>query len=275
MKKLFFALTLVAGVLAFTSCEKGNEPELKGKVYHYHGISHAEFEYEHDVYISIEDNGKMTMKWVGVKATKDAEPVTLYLYNGEWEGNEQEGYHIHCDALPQLPDGKPFKEWESFDIDGWCSEETCSFDYHINGGTMGIFDGERVKDNGNEPEDKDAVTFKVTGELRGVMFPVRNPQQQAVITLHPKANTVDVKFVQARIASEEETPQDIYIRNMPLNSGNVHINLALEDGSPYKPFPKSFAYAVMDEQQTTFNMHFGSDDEKETQVYLVFNAMLK
>ena len=146
MKKfLFFALALVASVLAFTSCNPANEPELKGKVYHYHGISYTEFEFEHDVYISIEENNKMTMKWVGVKTSETAEPVTLYLTNGVWEG-EDGGYHIHCDALPQLPDGKPFDEWESFDIDGWCGEETCSFDYHINGSTMGIFDGEIVND---------------------------------------------------------------------------------------------------------------------------------
>ena len=144
-KSLFFALALVAGVLAFTSCEK-NEPELKGTVYHYRGISWADFEYEHDVYIALEDNHKMTMKWVGVKTSEDAEPVNLYLYDGIWEDNATEGYHIHCDALPQLPDGKPFDKWESFDIDGWCDATSCSFDYHIDGSTMGIFDGEIVND---------------------------------------------------------------------------------------------------------------------------------
>ena len=129
--------------------------------------------------------------------------------------------------------------------------------------------------NAPNPEDKDAVVFNVTGELRGVMFPTRNEQQQAVITLHPKANTVDVKFVQARIASEDEKPQDIYIHNMPLNAGETHINLVLEDGSPYAPFPKSYAYAIMNPEQTMFNMHFGNDSESDTQVYLVFNTMLK
>ncbi len=143
-KSLFFAIALVASVLAFTSCEK-NEPELKGTVYHYRGISWADFQYEHDVYIGLEDNYKMTMKWVGVKTSADAEPVTLYLYDGIWEGDD-EGYHIHCDALPQLPDGKPFDKWESFDIDGWCDATSCSFDYHIDGSTMGIFDGEIVND---------------------------------------------------------------------------------------------------------------------------------
>jgi len=127
----------------------------------------------------------------------------------------------------------------------------------------------------NEPEDKDAKVFNATGELRGVMFDVYNTQQQAVITLHPKANTVDVKFVQARIVSDSETPQDIYIYNMPLNAGEAHINLVLADGSPYTPFPKSYAYAVMDPEQKTFNMHFGNDDEQDTKVYLVFNAMLQ
>lgn len=146
-KFLFFAFALVAGALAFTSCEKGNEPELKGTVYHYRGTSWVgeDNPYEHDVYIALEDNQKMTMKWVGVKTSADAEPVTLYLYDGIWEGDD-EGYHIHCDALPQLPDGKPFDKWESFDIDGWCDATSCSFDYHIDGSTMGIFDGEIVKD---------------------------------------------------------------------------------------------------------------------------------
>lgn len=130
----------------------------------------------------------------------------------------------------------------------------------------------------NEPEDKDAVVFNATGELRGVMFPTYNDQQQAVITLHPNTNTVDVKFVQARIASEDETPQDIYIHNMPVSSEEghfSHISLVLSDGSPYAPFPKSFAYAMMDENRTMFNIHFGNDDENDTQVYLVFGAMLK
>ena len=148
MKKiLFFAFALVAGALAFTSCEKnGNEPELKGTVYHYRGTSYTgELSYEHDVYIAMEANHKLTMKWEGVKTSEKAEPVTLYLYNGEWEGNDSDGFHIHCDALPQLPNGKPFDQWESFDVDGGCSATMCSFDYHINGSTMGIFDGEIVK----------------------------------------------------------------------------------------------------------------------------------
>ena len=143
-KYLFFALALTVSALVLISCEKGNEPELKGTVYHYRGISYADFEYEHDVYISIEANHKMTMKWEGVKVSEDAEPVTLYLYNGIWEDEGEGAYHIHCDATPQLPNGKPFKEWEEFDVDGWCDATMCSFDYHINGATMGIFDGQIV-----------------------------------------------------------------------------------------------------------------------------------
>ena len=130
----------------------------------------------------------------------------------------------------------------------------------------------------NGQNDPDAVVFNATGELRGVMFNVYNTQQEAVITLHPTKNTVDVKFVQARIESEEETPQDIYIYNMPVSTeeGNFsHIQLVLEDGSAYKPFPKSYAFAAMDANRTMFNIHFGSDNEQDTQVYLVFNAMLK
>ena len=133
------------------------------------------------------------------------------------------------------------------------------------------------KKDGNEPEDTDAVVFNATGELRGVMFDIYNTEQEAVITLHPGANTVDVKFVQARIASEEEKPQDIYIHNMPVSTEEghfSHIKLVLEDGSAYAPFPKSYAYAAMNSRQTMFNIHFGNDNESDTQVYLVFNAML-
>ena len=133
------------------------------------------------------------------------------------------------------------------------------------------------KKNGNEPEDKDAVVFNATGELRGVMFDVTNPAQQAVITLHPNANTVDVKFVNARIESESETPKDIFIYGMPVSSEEghfSHIKLVLTDGSAYAPFPKSYAYAMMNSKQTMFNIHFGNDNESDTQVYLVFNAML-
>ena len=132
------------------------------------------------------------------------------------------------------------------------------------------------KKDKNAPEDKDAVVYNATGELRGVMFDIYNTEQEAVITLHPKANTVDVKFVQVSI-SDGETPKDIFIYGMPVSSEDghfAHIKLVLADGSPYTPFPKSYAYAVMDPNHTTFNMHFGNDNESDTQVYLVFNAML-
>ena len=151
MKKyLFFALALACCALAFTSCKKDKnapeEPELKGTVYHYHGTSSTrDFDYEHDLYIALEDNYNMTMKWVGVKATEDAEPVTLYMYNGQWESDDDTGFHIHCEAKPQLPDGTPFDAWDTFDVDGWCDPQTCSFDYHINGVTMAIFDGQIVE----------------------------------------------------------------------------------------------------------------------------------
>ena len=109
------------------------------------------------------------------------------------------------------------------------------------------------------------------------MFDIYNTEQEAVITLHPKTNTIDVKFVQAQIVSSSETPKDIFIYGMPVSSEDghfAHINLVLADGSPYAPFPKSYAYAMMNEEQTMFNMHFGNDDESDTQVYLVYNAML-
>ena len=134
------------------------------------------------------------------------------------------------------------------------------------------------KKDKNGADDPNAVVFNATGELRGVMFDIYNTEQEAVITLHPKANTVDVKFVNARIDSETETPKDIFIYGMPVSSEDghfAHIKLVLADGSAYKPFPKSYAYAMMDENRTHFNIHFGNDDEQDTQVYLVFGAMLK
>lgn len=148
MKKfLFLAIALVAGALAFTSCEKNQEPELIGKVYHYRGVSDVwdGTPYEHDVYIALADNHNLTIKLVNIKPSDDAAPVTLYLCNGRWEG-EDGGYHIHYDGTPQLPNGKPFSQWELFDIDGWCDEAACDFDYHINGSTMAIFSGEIVND---------------------------------------------------------------------------------------------------------------------------------
>ena len=130
------------------------------------------------------------------------------------------------------------------------------------------------KKDKNEPEDKDAVVFNATGELRGVMFDIYNTKQEAVVTYHPNKNTIDVKFMQAQIVSSSETPKDIYIYNMKVNAGETHINLVLDDGSSYASFPKSYAYAIMDTNQKTLNMHFGNDDESDTQVYFVFNAML-
>ena len=133
------------------------------------------------------------------------------------------------------------------------------------------------KKDKNAPEDTDAVVYNAVGELRGVMFDVNTPQQNAVVTLHSKTNTIDVKFVQVSI-SDGETPKDIYIYGMPVSSEEghfAHIKLVLADGSAYTNFPKSYAYAVMDQNHTTFNMHFGNDNESDTQVYLVFNAMLE
>lgn len=149
-KTLFLAVALIASVLACTSCKKdkneAEEPALKGTVYHYHGTSSTrEYNCEHDLYIAMEDNHNMTMKWVNVKPAADAAPVTLYLYNGRWDGDETNGFHIGCDGTPQLPNGKPYDAWQSFDVSGGCDATSCSFDYHINGSTMGIFDGQIVK----------------------------------------------------------------------------------------------------------------------------------
>ena len=80
-------------------------------------------------------------------------------------------------------------------------------------------DGQKDTIPADSTQTDSTIVFHAVGELRGVMFPVHNSQQEAVITLHPETNTVDVKFVQARIASEDETPQDIYIHNMPVAPG--------------------------------------------------------
>ncbi len=147
-KVLFLALALVASALVFTSCEKGNEPALQGKVYHYKGQSSVRNgdNYEHEVYLAMEDNGKLTIKLVGVKASADAEPVNLYLYDGGWDSDGEGGFYFGCDATPQLPNGKVPKDWETVDISGHCDETICDFDYHINGVTGAIFVGERVND---------------------------------------------------------------------------------------------------------------------------------
>ncbi len=152
MKKiLFFAFALVAGVMAFTSCDKkdGNTPELTGTVYHYRGASsfmNSEYSCEHDVYIALdEQTNKATMKWEGIKVSENAEPATFYLYDGSFEKTE-EGFIFHFDATPQLPNGKPFDQWESVDVSGGTYETHLSFDYHINGVTGAIFDGELVKE---------------------------------------------------------------------------------------------------------------------------------
>lgn len=126
----------------------------------------------------------------------------------------------------------------------------------------------------SEPEPEGKV-LNATGELRGVMFDVYNENQQAVVTYHPNKNTIDVKFVKAQIVSSSESPKDIYIYNMKVNAGETHINLVLEDGSSYASFPKSYAYAILDPNLTTLNMHFGNDSESDTQVYFVYTATLK
>ena len=152
MKKyLIFAIALVAGVLVCTSCKKDKkneveEPELKGTIYHYHGFSSTrDYSCEHDIYIAMEDNHKMTMKWVDIKLSKDAAPVTFYLYDGGWDEDGEGGFYIGCDATPQLPNGKVPADWESVDISGHCDATICDFDYHINGVTGAIFTGEIVK----------------------------------------------------------------------------------------------------------------------------------
>jgi len=283
MKKfLFFAFALVAGALAFTSCDKkdGNNPELTGTVYHYDATltlnDMAATQYSFQLYFTVNDNNEVAMRWENVKY--EGKTFDLY-YTGKCKKQEDEVYEMQVEDKFNLKDGTPFDgfgivraSFEFGDKVTWFSRDAHLI-YDNGENIMAWIDGKIVKDE--DPEDKDAKVLNAVGELRGVMFDVYNTQQEAVITLHPTKNTVDVKFVQARITSESETPQDIYIYNMPLNQGESHIKLLLADGSAYAPFPKSYAYAIMNPERTMFNMHFGNDDEQDTKVYLVFGAMLK
>ncbi len=281
MKKvLFFAFALVAGVLALTSCDKKNEPEPEGKVYHYDATltlnDMAATQYSFQLYFTVNDNNEVAMRWENVKY--EGKTFDLY-YTGKCKKLEDEVYEMQVEDKFNLKDGTPFDgfgivraSFEFGDKVTWFSRDAHLI-YDNGENVMAWIDGKIVKDE--DPEDKDAKVFNATGELRGVMFDVYNTQQQAVVTYHPNKNTIDVKFVKAQIVSTSETPQDIYIYNMKVNAGETHINLVLEDGSPYASFPKSYAYAIMDQEQKTFNMHFGNDDEQDTQVYFVFNAMLQ
>ena len=282
MKKiLFFALALVASVLAFTSCDKkdGNNPELTGTVYHYDATltlnDMAATQYGFQLYFTVNDNNEVAMRWENLKY--DGKTYDLY-YTGKCKKMEDEVYEMQVEDKFKLKDGTPFDgfgivraSFEFGDKVTWFSRDAHLI-YDNGENIMAWIDGKIVKDE--DPEDKDAVVFNATGELRGVMFDVYNENQQAVVTYHPNKNTIDVKFVNAQIVSSSETPKDIYIYNMKVNAGETHINLVLDDGSSYASFPKSYAYAIMDTNQKTLNMHFGNDNESDTQVYFVFNAML-
>lgn len=283
MKKvLFFALALAAGITAFTSCDKkdGNNPELTGTVYHYDATltlnDMAATQYSFQLYFTVNDNNEVAMRWENVKY--EGKTYDLY-YTGKCKKVEDEVYEMQVEDKFNLKDGTPFDgfgivraSFEFGDKVTWFSRDAHLI-YDNGENIMAWIDGKIVKDE--DPEDKDAKVLNATGELRGVMFDVYNENQQAVVTYHPNKNTIDVKFVNAQIVSTSESPQDIYIYNMPLNQGESHIKLLLADGSSYAPFPKSYAYAMMNEEQTMFNMHFGNDSESDTQVYFVFNAMLK
>ena len=283
MKKiLFLALALVVGVMAFTSCNKkdGNEPELKGTVYHYDATltlnDMAATQYSFQLYFTVNDNNEVAMRWENVKY--EGKTFDLY-YTGKCKKLEDEVYEMQVEDKFNLKDGTPFDgfgivraSFEFGDKVTWFSRDAHLI-YDNGENIMAWIDGKIVKDE--DPEDKDAKVLNATGELRGVMFDVYNENQQAVVTYHPNKNTIDVKFVKAQIVSTSESPKDIYIYNMKVNAGETHINLVLEDGSPYASFPKSYAYAILDPNLTTLNMHFGNDSESDTQVYFVYNATLK
>jgi hypothetical protein len=283
MKKiLFFAYVLVAGALAFTSCDKkdGNNPELTGTVYHYDATltlnDMAATQYSFQLYFTVNDNNELAMRWENVKY--EGKTFDLY-YTGKCKKQEDEVYEMQVEDKFNLKDGTPFDgfgivraSFEFGDKVTWFSRDAHLI-YDNGENIMAWIDGKIVKDE--DPEDKDAKVLNATGELSGVMFDVYNENQQAVVTYHPNKNTIDVKFVKAQIVSTSESPTDIYIYNMKVNAGETHINLVLEDGSSYASFPKSYAYAILDPNLTTLNMHFGNDSESDTQVYFVYNATLK
>ena len=282
MKKILL-FALAAMTLAFVACDKKDkkksEPEPEGKVYHYDATltlnDMAATQYSFQLYFTVNDNNEVAMRWENVKY--EGKTFDLY-YTGKCKKQEDEVYEMQVEDKFNLKDGTPFDgfgivraSFEFGDKVTWFSRDAHLI-YDNGENIMAWIDGKIVKDE--DPEDKDAKVLNATGELRGVMFDVYNENQQAVVTYHPNKNTIDVKFVKAQIVSTSESPKDIYIYNMKVNAGETHINLVLDDGSPYTPFPKSYAYAVMDPNHTTFNMHFGNDDESDTQVYLVYNAML-
>ncbi|MBR0195516.1 MAG: hypothetical protein IJQ32_04685 [Paludibacteraceae bacterium] len=283
MKKvLLFALA--AMTLAFVACDKKDkkksEPEPEGKVYHYDATltlnDMAATQYSFQLYFTVNDNNEVAMRWENVKY--EGKTFDLY-YTGKCKKLEDEVYEMQVEDKFNLKDGTPFDgfgivraSFEFGDKVTWFSRDAHLI-YDNGENIMAWIDGKIVKDE--DPEDKDAKVLNATGELRGVMFDVYNENQQAVVTYHPNKNTIDVKFVKAQIVSTSESPKDIYIYNMKVNAGETHINLVLEDGSPYASFPKSYAYAILDPNLTTLNMHFGNDSESDTQVYFVYNATLK
>lgn len=283
MKKvLLFALA--AMTLAFVACDKKDkkksEPEPEGKVYHYDATltlnDMAATQYSFQLYFTVNDNNEVAMRWENVKY--EGKTFDLY-YTGKCKKLEDEVYEMQVEDKFNLKDGTPFDgfgivraSFEFGDKVTWFSRDAHLI-YDNGENIMAWIDGKIVKDE--DPEDKDAKVLNATGELRGVMFDVYNENQQAVVTYHPNKNTIDVKFVKAQIVSTSESPKDIYIYNMKVNAGETHINLVLEDGSPYASFPKSYAYAILDPNLTMLNMHFGNDSESDTQVYFVYNATLK
>jgi hypothetical protein len=275
MKKLFiFAMALVGGVVAFTSCEKGPSNPLVGT-----------WTYQ----TPVRDGQQNTYTFIFDEKNNFSFEDLYYQYGSFWDGRQQTGTYDIDEAKSIVTlHYTHTKIWGRSPTQESPYEDEEQIKYEIKGDTLNLIRGygseypweeqyirnSQTKDD-DEDEPEETKTFNATGELRGVMFPVHNGQQQAVITLHPKSNTVDVKFIQARMTSESETPQDIYIYNMPINAGEAHIKLKLEDGSYYTSFSESYAYAILDLEQMTFNVHFGNDDELDTQVYLVYNATLQ
>ena len=110
MKKFFiFAIALVAGALAFTSCDKGNEPEIVGKVYHYDASLSLNdavgTTYDFQLYFTRNDNNKVSMKWENLKY--DGKTYDLY-YTGKCEKVEDEVYMMYVEDKVKLKDGTPF-----------------------------------------------------------------------------------------------------------------------------------------------------------------------
>ena len=141
MKKiLFFAIALVAGVLAFTSCE-GNNPEITGKEYHYDAeltLNDAVgTTYPFQLYFTVNEKNEVSMRWENLKY--DGKSVDLF-YTGKCEKLEEEVYILYVEEKMRLKDGTWFDEFGTVraHFDFGANVDFVSSDAHF------IYDNENV-----------------------------------------------------------------------------------------------------------------------------------